>query len=105
MPTTPYVIPLVHLNGTSKNELLEYRGVAYSALNSAYHALKLTSPNGRDYYCHPTSNALNLATEQHVRRLASVEKLMKEIEFEMECIDNDIHTSVTPTIEQKGTRS
>lgn len=48
-PSTP-IFPTVHMNGTSKRELVEsYEKAAY-AIAQAQDALSACSPNGRDYY-------------------------------------------------------
>ena len=42
--------PTVHLNGTSKDTLLNAYTAANSALLNALEALEACAPNGRDYY-------------------------------------------------------
>ncbi len=42
--------PIVHLNGTSKNELLQQYLDAGHALQAALAAMHGAYPNGRDYY-------------------------------------------------------
>lgn len=81
----PPVVPIVHMNGTSKAELIRLRDDAYAALNFAYRVLKLMAPNGRDYY--PEPGKLELAIAQHTKRLQSVADLQASIETEMEAID------------------
>jgi hypothetical protein len=44
------IYPTVHLNGTSKERLLEAMREAHEALWLAICALKETYPHGRDYY-------------------------------------------------------
>ncbi len=79
------VLPIVHLNGTSKQELLEQRETAYAAVQTALDALRGMSPNGRDYY--PVPGRLELALEQHTRRMKTLTDLMKELE--QECLGID----------------
>lgn len=79
------IAPIVHLNGTSKESLLEARQEVYDALNEAYRALREIAPNGRDYYVKP--GLMEKAVEQHRRRQQVLDDLMKEIEAEMEAID------------------
>ncbi len=43
-------LPTIHLNGTSKANLIEPLCEASQSLDLAYEALKRTGPNGRDYY-------------------------------------------------------
>ena len=73
--------PTIHMNGTSKKELLEALEAAYMAIGEAKNALRLTSPNGRDYY--PQSpDAINKAQDEHfdrMSRLTSVQNEMAEL--------------------------
>ena len=79
------MVPTIHLNGTSKQSLLEDLGAAYSALDEAYNKLRLAAPNGRDYYPQgPT--AINAAVEEHNKRLKKVDDVMKELHSLMEKI-------------------
>ena len=43
------VVPIVHMNGTSRGELLKLRETVYLALRQAEKALKQMSPNGQDF--------------------------------------------------------
>lgn len=77
--------PLVHLNGTSKESLLEVRETAYGALYAAYEALRQVAPHKRDYY--PLGDdAWNAAVQQHEERQRAVDGVMRGIEAEMELI-------------------
>jgi len=84
MPEKP-IIPFVHMNGTSLNELLALRENFYSALDAAYTALKQMAPNGRDFY--PDPGRMERALEQHRRRQQAIQDLQKEIELECELIN------------------
>lgn len=46
----PLLPPTIHLNGTSKDELLNQLEAVVSALEAALAALNAAAPNGRDYY-------------------------------------------------------
>lgn len=82
---TEVIAPIIHLNGTSKERLLDALGEAYNAIKvTAYDALRETAPNGRDYYLQP--GLLEKATAQHLRRLAVLDELAAEIERQMELI-------------------
>jgi len=74
------VLPIIHLNGTSREELLEQLEVAHSALLNALLAIKRSAPNGRDYY--PVPGLLDRAIEQHGRRMRILTDLMRELEEE-----------------------
>lgn len=72
-------VPTVHLNGTSKDDLLKGLENASYCLTQAYEALKQTAPNGRDYY--PQGNeALGKATEEHMDRLRRLDAINDEID-------------------------
>jgi hypothetical protein len=46
------LIPTVHLNGTSGEDLLDQYGSAVEAVREAIDAVCDTGPNARDYYVH-----------------------------------------------------
>lgn len=46
----PLVPPTIHMNGTSKDELLNQLVAVVSALDAALAAINAAAPNGRDYY-------------------------------------------------------
>jgi hypothetical protein len=71
--------PTIHLNGTSRNELLEQWGNAYHALADARKALYDAQPNGRDYYPQGP-DAITAATVDHIARLEAIESVMDEID-------------------------
>jgi len=72
-------LPLIHLNGTSKDSLVEDLCNASQALNDAYDALKRTAPNGRDYY--PLGAiAFEKAIAEHNERLRSLDAIKAEID-------------------------
>lgn len=80
------ILPVIHLNGTSKDALLDAYGIAVDALNTAYRAIKETAPHGRDYY--PMGpHAMKVATEEHMERLRKVDAVRIEIEEMMTKID------------------
>jgi len=69
-------VPTVHLNGTSREELLRQLQDAWQAVFQARDALAKASPNARDYYpqgehAYPDRRARALlAVEQEISRLA-----------------------------------
>jgi len=68
MQNKSLVTPLVHLNGTGKDQLMEQYTEAGQAIFKAIQALHGASPNQRDYY--PLGNdAWVLAKEQHQNRI------------------------------------
>lgn len=72
-------LPTVHMNGTSKAELLETLGEASEALDAAFRAVKQTGPNGRDYYPQGPGEMTRAVTE-HESRLRRIDDLKAEIE-------------------------
>ena len=80
------IVPMVHLNGTSKQSLLNDLDEAFDALDVAFHKLKRTAPNGRDYYLQGI-DAIQQATDEHIARLRKVQNVMDEIQNLMIAID------------------
>ena len=78
MAETTVIIPRVHLNGTSREELVDQIRRALDALSKADDALAYMSPNGRDYYPLGDS-AINTAIEQHRRRRLMLVEIRNEI--------------------------
>lgn len=80
--------PTIHLNGTSKEALLEQWEEAYNALRIAIEKLAAAAPNGRDYYPQGP-DAFAKATEEHRERLrklttvhAELQELAETVAFE-----------------------
>ncbi len=72
-------LPTVHLNGTSRQELLQQFLAARTALRAARDAMCAAAPNGRDYYVQNTG-AFSIARDQHTERLQRIEALIAEYE-------------------------
>jgi hypothetical protein len=81
------VLPIIHLNGSSKQALVEQRVACAQALRNAGDALAAMSPNGRDYY--PQPRLMEQAAAQHRRRAETLNALLTEIEQEMLAIDRE----------------
>lgn len=79
------VLPIVHLNGSGKTNLLKDREDFREALLDAGEKLTRMSPNGRDYYVQ--SGLMEKADRQQERRMAILRGLIHEIETEMRAID------------------
>lgn len=70
--------PMIHLNGTSAEELSQKFEDARLALDAAYRAVLATAPHARDYY--PMGNeALNQANREWVQRLERIESVTQEL--------------------------
>ncbi len=71
-------VPVVHLNGTSKQALLDQQADAASALEDAIRILKAAQPNARDFA--PRGNgAFDAANAEHIARLLKLESVLKDI--------------------------
>jgi hypothetical protein len=80
------IFPSIHLSGTSKERLLEAIEEAYHAITVAQEKLAETAPNGRDYYPQG-GQALNQATDEHIRRTQKLEDVKRELQRLAEHID------------------
>lgn len=78
--------PIIHLNGTPKQMLLDQLNNAYRKIDEAIYALRRAAPNGRDYY--PEPGRMDWAVEQHDRRMRALCDLLSEIECEIQMIDD-----------------
>ena len=77
--------PLVHLNGSGKDHLIDNLCGASQALNGAYEVLRRVCPNGRDYY--PLgSAAMARAEQEHRSRLERLDQIKAEIDAMAEAI-------------------
>lgn len=79
--------PTIHLNGTSRDDLLNEIDNAYHLLNDAYDALKRTAPNSRDYYPQG-ANAMAAAEREHMGRMLKVDDVRRELQQLAEAILN-----------------
>lgn len=71
--------PTIHLNGTSREALLEGYVTAISAVNDAMAKLAAAAPNGRDYYPQGTG-ALTEAQQEHEARAAKLRSVAAELQ-------------------------
>jgi len=78
-------VPTIHLNGTSKERLLEALEEAYQAITAAQLKLSEAAPNGRDYYPQGPDVILE-AVHEHNARVQKLEDVKKEIEHICEAI-------------------
>ena len=81
MNDTKPVIPIIHLNGTSREALINLRFDYLHKLDEARKALVEMAPHGRDYYLIP--GLYELAREQHLRRINAICALLEDIEAEI----------------------
>ena len=80
-------IPTVHMNGTSKNELLDQLSSVYEALDNVLDVMRNASPNGRDYYTQEHGSFEKAVTE-HRHRALKVYAVRDEVETLIYCIDD-----------------
>lgn len=75
------IAPCVHLNGTSKHELLVQLETAARAVSAAQNALDSATPNLRDYYPLGDDRYRQAIAEHQSRqqRLADVYRELREI--------------------------
>ena len=71
-------LPTLHLNGSSRESLLQEYITAMDALRRAVEALQKTSPNGRDYYTQGP-DALPKALKEHSLRLHRLADTIHEL--------------------------
>jgi hypothetical protein len=72
------MIPTIHLNGTSREELIRQLRVAGEALLEARRALENTAPHGRDYYPQG-KGAIQQAQTEHYERLRRIDDVYEEL--------------------------
>ena len=75
------IYPRVHLNGTSRKELLEQLETAYRALNTAYACVQSAFPHARDYYVLPDSAYTQARHEWHARLSAIAQAKVDMLEI------------------------
>lgn len=81
------MIPTVHLNGTSKDALLDQLTEAKRALYIALGKMVDAAPNGRDYYTQG-NQAFSQATLEYAERTDAIRTLIEEYETLIEGVDN-----------------
>jgi hypothetical protein len=73
------ILPTIHLNGTSRESLLEGYQEAIDALVEAGRKVAAAGPNGRDYYVQG-NKAFPQAMDEHEARLTKIRKVILELE-------------------------
>ena len=72
------MIPTVHLNGTSGEDLLDQYAGAAEAVREALDAVCDAGPNARDYYVQGPDAALT-AQREHEARVASIKRVRDDL--------------------------
>jgi len=83
------MVPSVHLNGTSGDELLEQVTEASTAVRAAIRALDRAAPNARDYYVQG-DDAFERARAEHAARYAKLQDVAAELYAIAEDISDQI---------------
>jgi hypothetical protein len=73
------LLPSVHMNGTSRQELLSLNFAALRAIDAALTALRAAAPNARDFYVQG-DYAFTVARAEHRCRVAALEQVREEQE-------------------------
>lgn len=81
------VLPVVHLNGTSRLSLIEEQQEVLYSLQDVVAKLKNAAPNMRDYY--PVPGRWQEALEQHKRRLTTITDLIAEVTTHIDQLDDE----------------
>ena len=86
MSTSDLKVPTIHLNGTSKDALIESYCEAIDALHEAGRKIAAAYPNARDYYVQGPDAAC-AAMRQHELRLEKLKSIVTELETMVQAID------------------
>lgn len=81
------MVPVVNINGTSRDELVRVRLDAALAILDALHMLRKLRPHGRDYPGTPDTYQRDLSIYED--RFDSLHQIMNEIDDEAEQIQGD----------------
>jgi hypothetical protein len=74
-------LPVVNINGTSRQELVDVRVEAIDAIRGAIKAISDCSPNGRDYQT-AAKGEFEIARKKYVERFLFLNRLINELEEE-----------------------
>ncbi len=85
-------IPAIHLNGTSAERLILALCRASTAIDDAYAKVKLTAPNGRDYYTQGVKT-MEQAEREHHSRLTRLDAVKDELDEIVMAIDRQSPTA------------
>lgn len=78
LPTTRMMKPVININGTSAETLVEDRNEVLEQLRAAYDAMRALAPHGRDY---PNADFAK-DREIHMARCAELHAILEEIQAE-----------------------
>lgn len=72
-------LPMVHMNGSSRSDLVAQYTAAYEAVQEALRALHKIETHGRDYY-RISEDAGTTARREHAARVAAVQAVLHDLE-------------------------
>ena len=81
-------IPTVWINGTKGQDLFDDYSKAIDAIRDAVSAIKMTEPNGRDYF--KGAFEIEHAIENHRLRVSRLEAVKMELEMIREAIQDQM---------------
>lgn len=73
--------PIVHLNGSGLENLLDWRSKQYAAVEALIQVIQKTAPHQRDFYVE--AGAWEAAEAEHCKRLMILGELKADIELEI----------------------
>lgn len=73
------MIPTIHLNGSSRADLMEQLYDQMKAIRTAIEVMLRTGPNGRDYYPQGP-DAIKQAIKEHYDRTEKLHQVLRELE-------------------------
>ena len=82
--TADIQLPLVNLNGTSREELQRLYHDAYAAIENAMSKVNAAAPHGRDYQTVP--GAYQVARAEHIARLNRLSDIRDEYRVILESL-------------------
>jgi hypothetical protein len=77
MSEATVILPTVHINGTSRENLLADYQTSFDAVDNAINVLMAGGPNGRDYYM--KAGAFEQARAEHLARLKKLHDVQEEL--------------------------
>lgn len=78
--------PIIHMNGTSREELVRQIEEVLEALHDTREKIAAAAPNARDYYL--GGRDFSKATEEHIARMHTLERLCSDYVTLMESVVN-----------------
>ena len=87
---TQPMVPTIHLNGSSGDELFKQAYAAYEAIDIAAQKLHDAFPHGRDYYPQG-DNSYPVARQEAISRIQAIENVRGELQQVLVGLTNEYH--------------